>query len=70
MNEVMKEYAATNPKTRFVDVGAEFVDAEQKMVIERLIPDGINPNDAAWHVIARLYLDPFLEEFLGKPAQK
>eukprot|EP00884_Botryococcus_braunii_P001848 jgi/Botrbrau1/11664/Bobra.168_2s0019.1 len=63
-NLLVRDYVATNPKTRYVDVESEFVDQTQMELIERLIPDALNPSDQAWHLLARFYLDPIFDEVL------
>jgi hypothetical protein len=64
-NALVKEYVASNPKARFLDAGPETVDVQQESIIERLIPDAINPSDHAWFLIARFYIQPLLQDILA-----
>jgi hypothetical protein len=63
-------FADAEPWADFLDVGPEFIDVAERAIVERLMPDAVNPSADAWHVIGKYDLGPLMHKILDRTAER
>ena len=64
VNSVLALFAEAEPWAEFLDVGSHLIDVQAKAIVERLMPDAINPSAEAWHEIFKFDLMPLISKLL------